>query len=169
MIGRLLVIATTLAFGGIVGADDKPVTAPSVALKGIDGRTVRIADSKGKVLLVDFWASWCTGCKASFPALDAMGRSMRDRGVEVLAVSVDEKRKDLDAFLHERPTDTLRVLLDPRMSAADAFRVTVLPTAFIIDRSGRIRFTHAGYGPKAVEQFSSEVHMLIDEPSAVVR
>jgi peroxiredoxin len=143
-------------------AADKP--APSIAIKALDGSTVRIANSKGRILLVDFWATWCAPCKVSFPALDALATSLKDRGVDVLAVSVDTGRKNLDAFLKAQPIKTMRILLDPEMTAADAFNVAALPTSFIIDRQGRIRFTHAGYGPEAVERFGAEIRALLDEP-----
>ena len=142
-------------------AADKP--APSIAIKALDGSTVRIANSKGRILLVDFWATWCAPCKVSFPALDALAASLKDRGVDVLAVSVDAGRKNLDAFLAAQPIKAMRILIDPEMTAADAFKVAALPTSFIIDRQGRIRFTHAGYGPEAVERFGAEIRSLLDE------
>jgi cytochrome c biogenesis protein CcmG, thiol:disulfide interchange protein DsbE len=159
---RLLVAAlAALALAQAPKAADKP--APSIALKALDGSTVRLANSKGRIVLVDFWATWCAPCKVSFPALDALATSLKDRGVDVLAVSVDEDRKDLDAFIAAQPIKTMRILLDPEMKAADAFKVGALPTSFIIDRQGRIRFTHAGYGPDAVERFAAEIRTLLDE------
>ena len=159
---RLLVAAVAaLMLAQAPKAADKP--APSIAIKGIDGSTVHIAKSKGRILLVDFWATWCAPCKVSFPALDALATSLKDRGVDVLAVSVDAERKDLNAFLAAQPIKTMRILLDPQMTAADAFKVGALPTSFIIDRQGKIRFTHTGYGPEAVERFGAEIRALLDE------
>ena len=142
---------------------DKPVAAPAISIKALDGPTVHIAKSKGRIVLVDFWATWCAPCKVSFPALDALATSLKDRGVDVVAVSVDGSRKDLDDFLAAQPIKTMRILLDPDMTAADAFKVGGLPTSFIIDRQGKIRFTHAGYGPEAVEKFGAEIRSLLDE------
>ena len=137
--------------------------APWVGTKTLDGSTVRLDNLKGRIVLVDFWATWCAPCKVSFPALDALATSLKDRGVDVLAVSVDGSRKDLDDFLAAQPIKTMRILLDPNMTLADAFRVGGLPTSFIIDRQGKIRFTHAGYGPEAVEKFGAEIRSLLDE------
>ena len=161
---RLLVAAVAaLALAQAPKAADKPAPAPSLAIKALDGSTVRLASSKGRIVLVDFWATWCAPCKVSFPALDALATSLKDRGVDVLAVSVDEDRKDLDEFISAQPIKTMRILLDPEMKAADAFKVGALPTSFIVDRQGRIRFTHAGYGPDAVERFAAEIRTLLDE------
>jgi len=142
------------------GAADK--MAPSIAVQTLDGKTVRLFETSGRVALVDFWASWCEPCKASFPALDALSSSLRERGVDVLAVNVDEKRKNADAFLARQP-HTIRVLLDPRMSAAEAFKVNAIPTAFIIDQRGRIRFTHPAYGVEAIDIFRREIAGLLEE------
>jgi peroxiredoxin len=159
---RLLVAAlAALLLAQAPKAADKP--APSFAIKTLDGKTVRLADTKGRIVLVDFWATWCAPCKVSFPALDALATSLKDRGVEVLAVSVDANRKNLNEFIAAQPIKTMRILLDPDMTAADAFEVAALPTSFIIDRQGRIRFTHAGYGPEAVERFGAEIRTLLDE------
>jgi thiol-disulfide isomerase/thioredoxin len=137
-------------------------TAPAVKLRAIDGSTVELKSLNGKVVLVDFWASWCLPCKAVFPALNTLQQELETKGVEVLAINVDEKRRNADAFLAASP-HTLRVLLDPKMSAADAFRVRQIPTAFVIDRAGVIRYTHEGYTAEAIESFRSEVETLLAE------
>src|SRR3982750_1373765 len=137
--------------------------APSITMKALDGSTVRLSQTKGRVVLVDFWASWCVPCKASFPALNALAASMRERGVEIFAVTVDENRKDADAFLSGQP-HSMRVLLDPEMTAAEAFKVDAIPTAFIIDRQGRIRYTHPGYTGEAIDIFRHEIDTLLEEP-----
>src|SRR5258708_35007942 len=78
-------------------------SAPDVVLQGPAGAPVRFSDYKGKVLLVDFWASWCVPCKTSFPALDAIYREYQPKGLEVLAVNLDEQRRSADAFLAQHP------------------------------------------------------------------
>src|SRR6267378_6758103 len=96
------VIGTGLLLAGSArGADPKP--APNVTLQDGKGVVVRLADYKGKVVLIDFWASWCIPCNTSFPALDALSREYQPRGLEVLAVNLDERRRDADTFLAARP------------------------------------------------------------------
>src|SRR5260221_14661721 len=98
-------------------------TTPDVSLHVQDGSVVRPADYKGKVLLVDFWASWCIPCRASFPALDAMYQRDKARGFEVLAVNVDESRRNADGFLAAHPHQ-MPIVFDPKVVAPQAFAIS---------------------------------------------
>lgn len=139
-------------------------TLPAVAVRALDGATVRLGEFKGKVVVVDFWASWCAPCRVTFPALNRMHEEFASKGVEVLAINVDERRHDLDAFLAEQP-HSMRVLLDPKAAATNAFNVRAVPTAFVIDRQGVIRFSHVGYTEAALESFRTEITSLLAESS----
>src|SRR5690242_10519370 len=77
--------------------------APDVALRTADGDTLQLSAYKGKVVLVDFWASWCVPCKTSFPALDAIYREYEAHGLEVFAVNLDDDRRNANAFLAAHP------------------------------------------------------------------
>jgi len=137
-------------------------TVPDVTLKTAAGDPVRLSELRGKVVLVDFWASWCVPCRTSFPALDAIYREYHDRGVAVLAVNLDERRRDADAFLSEFP-HTMPVLFDPNGTSAEAFAVQGMPSSFVIDRSGNIRFTHVGYTADVAARYRSEIAQLLGE------
>jgi cytochrome c biogenesis protein CcmG/thiol:disulfide interchange protein DsbE len=130
--------------------------APSLAMKTLDGKTVRLADRKGRIVVVDFWASWCAPCKATFPALNTLAGELADGGVDVLAVSEDEKRKDLDGFLAGSDL-RLQVLIDPRGDAAGAFGVTAIPSMYVIDQHGTIRFSHPNYAPEVIDVVRREI------------
>jgi peroxiredoxin len=151
-----------LAFVVAIARGEALAPAPDIALPNEHGETVRLADFKGKIVIVDFWASWCPPCKASFPALDALYREQRAAGVEVLAVNVDERRKDADAFLARHPHD-LTVLLDPKGASAEAFNVQGMPSSFVVDRSGVIRFTHMGYSGNVDASYRREIAQLLSE------
>jgi thiol-disulfide isomerase/thioredoxin len=137
-------------------------SAPDVVLQGPAGTAVHLSDYKGKVLLVDFWASWCVPCKTSFPALEAIYREYQPKGLEVLAVNLDEQRRNADAFLAQHP-HRMTVLFDPKGVAPEAFGVKGMPTSFLIDRSGAIRFTHTGYTGNVDVSYRREIAQLLGE------
>jgi cytochrome c biogenesis protein CcmG/thiol:disulfide interchange protein DsbE len=159
-VGRGWLVLFLIAVLAVASIRANGRTAPSVKLRAIDGSTLELKSLSGKVLLVDFWASWCLPCKAAFPALNTFHEEFQAKGVEVLAINVDEKRRNADGFLAATP-HTLRVLMDPKMSAADAFRVRQIPTAFLIDRAGTIRYTHEGYTISAFDTFRAELETLL--------
>jgi thiol-disulfide isomerase/thioredoxin len=148
----------TIATAG--GADVK--AAPDVSLQTGQGGQVRLSEFKGRVVLVDFWASWCAPCKTSFPALDALHREFAPRGLAVLAVNLDERRKDADGFLSAHP-HTMPVLFDPSGASPAAFGVKGMPTSFLIDRAGIIRFAHMGYTANIGQQYRHEIDLLLSE------
>ena len=113
-------------------------------------------------VLVDFWASWCVPCKTSFPALDSLYREYQPRGLEVLAVNLDERRRDADAFLRAR-SHRLTVLFDPNGASPAAFGVKGMPSSFLIDKAGNIRFTHRGYSGNVDERYRREIVQLLGE------
>jgi peroxiredoxin len=169
MEGRSVVATLTLALGlsaGPAPASPPASAAPPVSLSDRDGRPVRLADYAGRVVVLDFWASWCGPCKESFPALDALYGELHPRGLEVLAVSVDEDRKDADAFLAARP-HRMTVLFDPKTKAAEAFGVEGMPSTFVIDRRGLVRSSHEGYRPGEMAAIRQLVEALLAEKGAV--
>ena len=162
---RIVSIAFTLgvmavAMPSIMAAVSKPT--PNVAVQAANGAAVRLGDYKGKVVLIDFWASWCPPCKTSFPALDLLYRAYQEKGLEVLAVNLDERRQDADAFLGAHP-HRLTVLYDPKGVSPQAFGVKGMPSSFLIDRAGNIRFTHMGYSGNVDDSYRQEIAQLLSE------
>ena len=136
--------------------------APEIGLHDDRGALVRLTDLKGHVVLIDFWASWCLPCKTSFPKLDALYRDLHPRGLDVLAINVDERPGDATAFLQRQP-HVMPVLFDPKGQAPQAFAVRGMPTSVILDRAGIIRFTHVGYREKTVDLYRNEIERLLGE------
>jgi thiol-disulfide isomerase/thioredoxin len=165
-IRRIVSIAFTLGAVAVAMPGVSAVTSkntPNVSVHTADGANVRLADYKGRVVLIDFWASWCPPCKTSFPALDAIYREYAEQGLEVLAVNVDERRRDADAFLDAHP-HRLTVLFDPKGVAPEAFGIKGMPSSFLIDRAGTIRFTHMGYTGNMDDLYREEIGQLLSEP-----
>ncbi len=123
--------------------------APALVLTDLQGKAVKLADLRGKVVLVDFWASWCVPCRKEIPLLDEMARKYTADGkpLVVLAINVDQDRGNAEKLLRELKVSTLVVALDPDGKAAAAFDVPTMPSSFVVDSNGDVRLVHAGFEP----------------------
>jgi cytochrome c biogenesis protein CcmG, thiol:disulfide interchange protein DsbE len=138
--------------GGAAGGGGDPAhqvgaPAPEISVQGLTGRTINVGSYKGKVVLLDVWASWCVPCKQELPMLDDIAGRLRRRGVEVLAVSVDQERENVLKFLRGRGKWALTIAHDPRGEIADRLQPEKMPTSYIIDRAGIIRYVNSGFVP----------------------
>jgi len=136
--------------------------APSFALKDASGKLVQLADYKGKVVLLDFWATWCGPCKIEIPWFTEFERKYKDRGFEVLGVSMDDDGwKSVTPFVTEKKINYRIVMGDDK--TGDQFGgLEALPTTFVIDRSGRIASVHVGLTNK--KDFSDAIEELLEDP-----
>jgi peroxiredoxin len=123
---------------------------------------LNLADYRGKVVLLDFWASWCAPCKASFPWMARMEGKFERRGLVVIAVNVDHDRRLAEEFLRAQQT-SFRVYFDPRGQLAERYGVGAMPSSFFIDRDGRIRHAHQGFRAAEREEAERELDELLAE------
>jgi len=116
---------------------------------------------KGKVVLLDFWASWCDPCKESFPVMQQLHDRYASQGLVVLAVNVDEKRSDMDAFLKKHP-GSFPILRDASRKLVEHAGIATMPTSFLIDRQGKVRFVHSGFhGAETQKKYEQEIDSLL--------
>ncbi|MES1208087.1 MAG: TlpA disulfide reductase family protein [Pseudomonadota bacterium] len=134
---------------------------PPLKVDGLSGKTIDVASYRGRVLLLDVWASWCGPCKQELPVLDEMARRLKADGIEILAVSVDQERANVDKFLRSRGTRwSLTVAHDPRGEIAELLQPDRMPTSYVVDRAGIVRYVNAGFVPEdaaAIEKRLREV------------
>jgi thiol-disulfide isomerase/thioredoxin len=116
---------------------------PPLALKDLAGRTVSLDDHRGKVVLVNFWATWCEPCREEMPSLRALQQRLAGQPLEILAVNYGESPSRVKDFLARERVE-LTALLDPGQQTARAWRVRVLPGSFLVGRDGRVRFSVIG-------------------------
>jgi cytochrome c biogenesis protein CcmG, thiol:disulfide interchange protein DsbE len=144
---RLLVGAAVLC--GLAGFSAVAASAPPVS-----GPAPELAEYRGKLVYVDFWASWCVPCRQSFPWMNSMQRQYGKEGLVILAVNMDQVRTDADAFLKQYPAD-FAVRFDPQGQLAQQFKVRGMPTSALVGRDGKVLWTHEGFrskDPAALEQ-----------------
>jgi thiol-disulfide isomerase/thioredoxin len=133
-----------------------------MALLDRAGKVVRLEFLRGRVVMVDFWTTWCVPCRESLPAYNSLLRQYQKQGFEVLAVDVGETRAAVDAYFKDRELG-LRILMDPRGSAAASFHVRSIPTSILVDREGFIRYTIVGFDPQALEHYHTQIQLLLAE------
>jgi cytochrome c biogenesis protein CcmG/thiol:disulfide interchange protein DsbE len=138
------------------------VGAASTPLPEAAPRWPLLESLQGKVVLVDFWASWCGPCLQSFPWMNGLHARHAGDGLVILAVNVDQDRALADAFLKQRPPQ-FRVEYDAKGALAQAFGVEAMPTSFLIGRDGTVRARHAGFRDKQRAGREQEIELLLKE------
>jgi thiol-disulfide isomerase/thioredoxin len=119
-----------------------------------------LASLSGKVVYVDFWASWCVPCRQSFPWMNELQREFAKDGLVVIGVNVDHDRADAEAFIR-RLTPTFRVSFDPDGALAEQFHVKGMPTSILIDRSGKVLAQHIGFRPEDRDSLREQIRALL--------
>jgi cytochrome c biogenesis protein CcmG, thiol:disulfide interchange protein DsbE len=136
--------------------------APAISLPDLKGETRTLAqlsgDAKpGKVMLIDFWASWCAPCKRSLPWLDTLQKKYGEQGLQIVAINTDKQRADADKFLKQVPLPNLTVLLDPAGASPKAYGVQAMPSSMVIDANGKIAYVHRGF----TDASSAEIEKIV--------
>lgn len=160
-----VLVAASACATGRPSPTASPLVGKAVELAAPDlhGREVSITAAQGRVRVVDFWATWCEPCREQMPALDRLAAALGGEGLAVYAISMDEDRAQVEAWLEAHPVG-FQVLWD-RGGARHAERLDVqrLPTTLVLDRAGVVRFVHQGYLPRHAAQLEREVQALLSE------
>jgi thiol-disulfide isomerase/thioredoxin len=156
----VLVVFAAVAATGLRGQVVTGNTFPPLASSGLVGD---VPDTSGKVVLVDFWASWCAPCKASFPVYSRLQSAYAGRGLTIVAVSVDDSPEAYASFVAKlKPTFT--TVHDAGHKLVSAVQVPTMPTSYLVDRAGRVRFVHAAFhGEQTERELRREIETLLDE------
>ena len=159
LVARLLLLTLLLlpaaARSSAARATAASLPAPRFTLKARTG-TACLDSLRGKVVLVDFWASWCEPCHKSFPWLAAMQAKYGPRGLVVIAIGLDHDLDAADGFLAKHPAP-FTVAFDPTGKTAEAYRVAGMPSTYLVDRDGRILRAHIGFVAGKTAEFEQQI------------
>lgn len=137
--------------------------APAVNLTPMSGGApIALSSMKGKVLLVDFWASWCPPCRKSFPLYNQMQKELGANKFEVVGINVDENVQDAKDFLKESPVD-FPIFADSKGEMPEKFGVQGMPTSYLVDKNGVVRLVHQGFKDGDLELLKGEITKLINQ------
>lgn len=149
----LIGASVTLSLGAFATEVGKP--APEFQLPSGD-KTIKLADYKGKVVYVDFWASWCGPCRQSFPWMNEMQSKYGAQGFAVLAINVDQKREDAQKFLADTPAK-FTVAYDDKGVTPKAFAVKTMPTSMLIGTDGMVKVIHRGFRADETQALEQQI------------
>ncbi|EWH05592.1 thiol:disulfide interchange protein DsbE [Pseudoalteromonas lipolytica SCSIO 04301] len=119
-----------------------------------------LSQNKGKVVLLDFWASWCSPCRRSFPWLIEMQNTYREQGLTVIAVNIDVERADAEKFLTDFAVN-FNIIYDPDAVIGRQYQLKGMPSSFLIDKEGIVRYQHTGFVIDKLDQYEQHIKTLI--------
>ena len=162
---RALAAAMLALLAPAAGAVEAGAPVPSITLPPLAaGTPLSLQAQRGKVVYVDFWASWCVPCRLSMPALDALQRKHGSRGFMVIGVNKDVTTADAERFL-KRTSVGFSLAADPADAAARAFDVKAMPSGYLVDRTGVVRRVHRGFTEETARSLEQDVQALLAEPA----
>jgi peroxiredoxin len=136
--------------------------APDFTLPSSKGDNVRLAEQRGQVVMLNFWASWCGPCRKEMPLLDAMYQRYSSAGFVLYGVNVEEDNTDAKKLLKELGV-TFPVLFDTESKASSLYNVDAMPTTVLIDKKGQVRFVNRGYKAGDENKYRDQIRELIKE------
>jgi len=164
VVALLVLSVATAARAGELRAGD---LLPAATLADWQGGSVDLDAWRGRVVIIDFWASWCQVCRAALPELDAISRRHASEGLVVLAVNIDKQRTPAERFLSEYlPEPAVTLLRDPEGALFARFGAQGMPALYVVDRAGVVRLAESGYSPQRLPNIERAVNALLGDPTA---
>ncbi len=155
----ILILIFTPAMGNDLTVGDKAI---DFTLEDFKGNKITLIKQKGKIILLDFWASWCVPCREELPLLDNLQKVYGKKKFQVLAVNIDNKPRNALKFMQDYSIK-LFSLWDETKQVVEAYDVETMPTSLIIDKDGIIRYIHSGFKPRDIEKYKEEIEILLKE------
>jgi cytochrome c biogenesis protein CcmG/thiol:disulfide interchange protein DsbE len=149
-------VCLTLTLGSYAYAQK----APAFVLPG-DNKNISLAKLKGKVVYLDFWASWCDPCRKSFPWMNEIHSRFDSKKFTIVAVNLDPSKEDALKFLQKVPAG-FDVAYDPDGKIANKYNLKAMPSSYLIDKKGNLMFTHKGYREGDTAELENKIRKLID-------
>jgi thiol-disulfide isomerase/thioredoxin len=137
--------------------------ASAFTLPGIDDRPISLAEFKGNVVFINFWASWCGPCKQELPEISMLMEKFKDKNVVCLAINIDKKKSHAIDFLTKLPKVSRKLipLFDTDSKVIPVYGAAAMPTSFILDKEGVVRYIHYGFNEHDPAKWADEINTLL--------
>lgn len=155
---RILLLATL----GFTAMTAHAEMAPDFTLKSESGENIRLEEQRGKVVMINFWASWCAPCRKEMPLLDDLYDRYKDAGFTLFGVNVEQNPEAAKEFL-ENVGVSFPILYDPESNVSRTYQVSAMPTTVMVDRDGKVRYVNRGYKEGDEEKYRKQIRELIRE------
>ena len=156
-----LLAASAVILASAAGAAVDP-PAPAFSLPARGGATIDLAQYKGQVVMINFWASWCVPCRQEMPLLDSIYKKYKPLGFTLLSVNVEPEQKDAESFLKQTPV-TFPVVFDAKSKVSGLYNVQGMPTTVFVDRKGNVRLMHVSYKTGDENLYMDQIRTLLRE------
>ncbi|WP_303904694.1 TlpA family protein disulfide reductase [Thiohalomonas denitrificans] len=153
--------SASLVFLSLFFVTAAPAAPAPDAIWSVEGGELRLEQLRGKVIYLDFWASWCAPCRKSFPFMNELQTRYGEQGLVVVAVNLDKDQKLVEQFLAKYPAQ-FTVAYDPKGETAERFGVKGMPSSYLIDRDGEIRLSHVGFRDKDRSELETGIRDVLE-------
>lgn len=155
-------LATALFISASVAAIEIGKPAPDFTLKSLTGKNLNLTEQRGKIIVINFWASWCGPCRTEMPVLQKFYEKYQDLGVSVWGVNVEQENQAGRDFLADLNL-SFPILFDASNTLSETYQVEAMPTTIIVDRDGLVRYAYQGYKPGYEKKYAKAIKKLIRE------
>ncbi len=163
---RKLILATTLSIivafpaANAFAVISKGKLAPDFSLKSMSGENIRLSEMRGKVVMINFWATWCAPCRKEMPLLNDLYNKHKNSGFVLLGVNIDNTPKNAEKMAKKLGIN-FPILFDNSKKVSEAYKVSAMPFTIILDRSGKVNQIHKGYLPGYEKKYDAQVSKLL--------
>jgi thiol-disulfide isomerase/thioredoxin len=158
---RLSILIILISFIPLSLSFAQEVAAPDFAISNVQLPN-KLSDLAGQVVYLDFWASWCKPCRQSFPWMNQMQHKYAAQGLQIIAINLDTEASLVKDFLDKVPAQ-IPIIYDPEGNIASDYQLIGMPSSYLIDKTGKIRFSHKGFFTRSEPLYEQELVLLLNE------
>ena len=157
-------VAAALAIASTASALAPGDAPPAIDMPDQQGAKVDLKQLQGKVVLIDFWASWCGPCRQEMPVLEELHKKYAKQGLVIVGINIDNNPKKMNNFLKGTPA-TFRIVHDRKLNVASKYEPATMPSSYFVGRDGKIRYVHEGFRKKDAAELEERIKTLLAEPT----